>query len=540
MLIRKKLRRQPRAEPAESKVKPPDKRLEHFLSLSKDAAKRLSSAGLVWSVALIVSFMVIDSEVSSRLDKIRTSRSNETSLERAANAASADKKPALKEKLHALKASQPSLGAPISFSLPGLTSVPIPPPLAPALWLLVSYLVVLHLAGIRRHAHGYMALALGLTPAEGRAALVAAPYRALLWPMPASNGPAVSAREYADAYGGGGKRDGTAIVIAGSLILAIAQLWMLWVQHTLSTHIKPPWAGPALHVVSLGLIGATLFVLWNWMRRWRVPDAEFLANGKNATQRRDLLRLALGATGAIALGKLIPAQFGPQVTKAKELANPVFAAFRVNPRYRRNPKAPDVTIALRDGIAWNPASKVMHVVRGGRLVDVTSERTRTAIFKNLSPGELATALQRGTARLRPSHATFLVGRALSQADRTTKVARDETVRTLTRPDTDFRLMMDAIRLDHVFKVKANLWARLPRGAANQLSSVQAPNVAIHLYDRLAKLAATSGRPDVIRELVEFMKTAGLSDAFSTRVAKWSDTQSKWWTDAVTRRSHSKA
>ncbi len=520
----------------------PDKRAESYLALAKDAAKRLTSAGLVWGVALLVSFVLIDSEVSKRLSEIRKNQSDIASLSQATEKATLDKKQGLQEKLAAAKSKQSDLGAPITFPLPGLTPVPISPPLAPALWLLIACLVVIHLSGVRRHAHGYLALALSHTPEDSRGTIVAAPYRALLAPLPKFDGRVVSAKDFANSYGvetGVGRRALVVILISCMVLL---QLRMLWVQTTLDTHIKPPWLAPTLQITSLAVFGVTIALYWTWLRSRRVPDADFLPHGQYSAGRRELLLFGLGASSVVALGTTLPPRLKSEASVLKKFFNPVLAGIRLNPRFRQVARTPDIAIPLSDGSALNQSTGKVHLVSAGKLVGVGADRTKTTTFLRLSLQQLAEQLRTGSAQLRKSHASLIVARALTashEVRRKPKANKGSTALTL---DQEIALLMNAIRQDYAYKSKADRTvtfgsrrsSRRPSSRTNQGTHVSTdsvavtiPNVAIHLYDRVASIAVAADRTDILKDLVDLMKSNKLEVAFSSRILKWSDPGSNW-------------
>ena len=526
----------------ESKPALPNKQSENYLALAKDAAKRLTSAGLIWGVALLVSFLLIDSEVSKRLDEIRNNHSNVVSLTKAFERAPPDKKQALNEKLVALKSKQGDLGAPITFPLPGLTPIPITPPLGPALWLLIAALVVAHLCSVRRHAHGYLALALLHTPQGSRGAIVAAPYRALLAPMPIRDGQVVSAVHYAGAYGVSAEASGRVLVGLAVICLVALQARMLWVQSTLATHIKPFWLASTLQFASLAVVGTTLFLCWTWLRSWRVPDMDFLPHGQHSIDRRHFLHVGLWASTVVAMGTVLPSQLRSEASALKRLGSPILAGIRFNPRFRRFAKAPDIAINLPDGPALNQRTGRVHFVSAGHLVDVGAYRTKTQAFMSLSLQRLQEKLRCGRTQLRHSHASFIVERTLAAAERDRRKGQAMESAVSASVDAEVALLMDAIRQDYVYKSRAGrtvttgrkVKGKCPNAKASTASTIfgkpsgpEVPNVAIHLYDRMARTAAIADRADIIKELVEFMNSKGLAPAFSSRISKWSDSNSKW-------------
>lgn len=520
----------------ESKPDLPNKPSENYLALAKDAAKRLTSTGLIWGVALLVSFLLIDSDVSKRLDEIRKIHSNVVSVTKALESAPPDKKHALYERLITLRNKQGDLGAPITFPLPGLTPISITPPLAPALWLLIACLVVIHLCSVRRHAHGYLALVLLNTPEGSRGAVIAAPYRALLAPMPTRDGLAVSAKHYAAAYGICAEAGGRVLVAFATACLVLLQVRMLWVQSTLATHIKPLWLASTLQFASLAVVGTTLFMCWTWLRSWRVPDTDFLPHGQPSIGRRHLLQFGLSVSAIVALSTILPSRLSSEASALKRLANPILAGIRFNPRFRQFANAPDIAIDLPDGPALNQRTGRVHLVSAGHVVDVGADRTKTKSFIHLSLQRLQHQLKSGRAQLRRSHAGFIVERTLATAERDRgKGQAIGNAVSASVVDAEVTLLMDAIRQDCIYKSRAGrtitIRSQMKASGTNTIlgdhSALDVPNVAIHLYDRVARTAAKANREDILKELIEFMNSKELELVFSSRILKWSDPNSKW-------------
>ena len=495
-----------------------DKRGDHFLALSKDAAKKLASSGFIWCIALMVSFQLVDSQISSQLTEIRENESAiRVSKESLAKLQDEAKKEAKKEEIKKLEQNQKAPAKPITFSLPGLTSISIAPPLAPAAWLGISFLVLLHLAGIRRQAHGYLALAIGLMPNTGRAVPIAAPFRALLAPLPTRDGSQVASADFSAAYGLPSEA-GTSRLLVGTAFacLLLAQLWMLWVQSKLSLQVKPSWLAPTLQVVSVAVVGATLVSAGQWMRRWRVPDADFLPQGQNLGHRREFLELLTGAVFCVGMGKVAAKPVASQAPCARFLATPVLAGFRWNPRYRVRRDAPGAGVKLSEGEALDGRARLAPSVEG-----------------NQARGVRGTKVQReNLLRSRDAYSRFVGG-----ADRSTPKAFD----------AEQALLMGVIRADLDHKRASQKYIQSgPRHAQHQRrpfrpcrayepqmtrdntdSKPKTPRVAIHLYDRLARNALRAKRRDAIDKLLAFMQKESLDTAFASRVAKWGNPNSKW-------------
>lgn len=483
-------------------------RQELYTGLAKDAAKRLGSAALVWVVALVVTFQLVDSEVGKRLEAIRNAESDVASLKGQIESESpkVTNRAALKRKLNDRLAANTELAKPIDISLPGLSKMTILPPLAPAGWLALSLLVALHLFNLRRHAHGYLALAVGLTAPEDRMVPVAAPYRVLLSPLPSRHGGQVSAEDFSAAYGTTHLAHSRWWLWAAAALLLAAQLRMLFVQHTLSIYLQPAVLRWVLEGISLAIGGATALLCWRWMQDWRVPDADFLPHGQHRWQRRELLVLLATGAGAVAAGAAVTRTGERAGRTVKTLARPLLALTRSRPRYRRRAKAAGMELELPDGPVVLVTSKVVHLMAGGRLVGASMPLASARALKVVSGEQLLQQLRGGPFRLNPPRASAIVEAALQPSRR----------RFVIAPGDQLTLLMDAIRSDLAFKSGSDRFV------------VQAvPRVAIHLYDRYAAVAVASRREVALDQLISFMKSHKLAEFHAARVAKWSDAQSKW-------------
>lgn len=486
------------------------KRQEQYTGLATDAAKRLSSAALVWAVALVVTFQLVDSEVSKRLESIRSAVSDERSLSDQIDSTKGANRAALRRKLNDRRAANAELAKPIDISLPGLSKMTILPPLAPVGWLALSLLVLLHLFNMRRHAHGYLALAIRLTAPKYRGVPVAVPYRAVLAPLPSRNGDGVSAEELAAAYGTTSGAHSRWWLWAAATLLLAAQLRMLFVQYTLSIYLQPAGLRWLLEGLSLAIASATALLCWRWIQDWRVPDADFLPHGQHRRQRRELLALLATGAGAVVGGALVTRYGGPVGARVKTIARPLLALTRSSPRYPRRAKRLGMAVQLPDGPAVLATTRVIHLVWGGRLADASVPPTLARQLKTVSGHQLAQELRRGPVRLNPPLASAIVEAALRASSR-----RPAPGPTLAQGD-QLKLLMEAIRSDLLFKRGSG---RVVEGAV--------PRVAIHLYDRFAAAAVGGGNLGQLDQLTAFMRSQGLSEFYAARVAKWTDEQSKW-------------
>ena len=320
---------------------------------------------------------------------------------------------------------------------------------------------------------------------------------------------------------------------------------MLWVQHTLSIHVKPHWFAPTLGTASLAIFGVTLTVCWQWLHSCRVPDIDFLANGQNKNQRREFIKSCIGASASISVGYLLP-KYG-NFSKLRRWGSPLLAAFRLSPRFRSTLKSPNIEINLPNGAAWNSTSKVVHWISGNQLLDVGTKQVKASRFKTIPIKNIFEFLRPLQARLRPSLAPYIAERILDYSPKnrhnTTIYNQNPTRENLA--DSRLGFLLDAIRLDYTFKKKANLFTNIDtRRATERKRRIQTPltkksallqqprtipSVSIHLYDKFAKEAIITGHREKIKELVKFMDENSLSSTFTGRVEKWSDPKSKWST-----------
>lgn len=521
-----------------SEARTPALKPDHYTGLARDAAKRLTTSTLIWSVALLGSFVLVESELSKRLTELSKNRSDESSLKDSIANASPAKLAELRQKLQVLQANKRDLGAPINFPLPGLTPVPITPALAPAIWLFVACLVLSHLWRLRSHAHGYLALALAHTPLAERGSPIAAPWRPLLVPLPTRNGREISTQHFAASYGLTTK-DGLRLpVLALALCLLGAQSWMLFVQSTLADFLKPRWFANVLWLTSVASVGVTLALWWQWLRPWSVPDDVFQANGQSVRHRREVMQLAFGASAMSLMAIALPRYLAPVMPGVRDSLRPVLAGIRWKPRFRLAKRTGDVPIKLSDGLVLNPRTNTVHLALARRVFDVGAERTMTTRFSPLNIPELLSLAPADKLRLRRSHAAFFADQALRLRKGSRKGSSQEPGDGPESTELELNLLLIAIRTDLAFKRKSDRTrtvrrhpkskdvATAPPGMAEKYFNI--PTVSIHLYDRFAALAVSSGGPKRINELVELMRTEGLADAFGGRVAKWTDQQSKWF------------
>lgn len=533
-----RLPRRSKKRPEASEVRAPVLKPDHYTGLARDAAKRLTTSTLVWMVALLGSFVLVESELSKRLTELSKNLSDQSSLRDSIAKASPERVGELRQKLQVLQANKRDLGAPINFPLPGLTPIPITPALAPAIWLFVSCLVLSHLWRLRSHAHGYLALALAHTTMPERGLPIAAPWRPLLVPLPTRDGREISAQHFAASYGLTNK-DGLRLpVIALAFCLLGAQSWMLFVQSNLADFLKPRWFANLLWWTSVASVGVTIALWWQWLRPWSVPDDVFRANGQSVRHRREVMQLAFGASAMSLMAIALPRYLAPAMPGVRDSLRPVLAGIRWKPRFRLSKKTGDVPIKLKDGLILNPRTNTVHLALARRVFDVGAERTLTTRFSPLTIPELLSLATAGKLRLRRSHAAFFADQALRLRNGARKGTSQEPADRTESPEQELNLLLVAIRTDLAFKRKSDRTgtvrlqpkskdvATTPPGMAEKYVNI--PTVSIHLYDRFAALAVSSGSPKRVNELVEFMRTEGLTDAFGGRITKWTDQQSKWF------------
>ena len=137
---------------------------EHYIVLSRDAAKQLTTVGFTWAIALVVVWLVINNEIGDRIREISTQnnkiRSAQGVLENMKDnndndRISLDRKLATETSLRDAKKERTDIvNKPVTFPLPGLPPFAASPRAAPALWTFTSMLVLAYLSRKRSWSHG--------------------------------------------------------------------------------------------------------------------------------------------------------------------------------------------------------------------------------------------------------------------------------------------------------------------------------------------------------------------------------------------------
>jgi hypothetical protein len=557
-------------------------RSQYYLSLARETAKQLPAQALIWTFALVAAFLLIDAEIGKRVSEIEQRRNqyfiakSKTTAKLASEEATRIKG---KDELEQEKKELAKIATEnINFSLPGLTQVPLPPSLAPAVWSLTSLIVITHLLRIRRWAHGYLALALmetsGGVPVSQHGPLtnLAVPARWLLEPLPSKNGVHITVEQFTRCYGWERSRTHRAFGIATGLgIVCLLQLRMLWLQ----THFQIPelpltrHSSPFLELLSLATLGATIAVAWLWVKPWRVPDRDFIAAGQvvSNSKRREFLLVA-----ASALLIVVAVKKGPglvtRIGFPRKLKNIYLQGFyrllRWNPRYRRHINSPSIQTKLQGEFALNVRSKVIHRLQSGFLLNVGGPKTKPSNFKNVNlfiPSTLNRIMAAARTDLKYSGATQRGVRARkSYASWAFESAADSVLGNLTTAtrkaeihsilEKAFRLFEIGIRVDLQFKQRAGLFLRKksrtkprPRKKLAPTSSpgrsaivAKTPLVSSRLYDRFARIAIREGRRDKLQELLTFIEKNSLWPVFETRPRRWIKSYKPQGTKKITGRS----
>lgn len=540
-----------------------DERADHYLAVARETTKRLASASIVWCLALLVSFVAINTDLSKRIEdvtksiatqsnllrqkeKVEEARSKDTKNSQADKAKTEEKLALLEHDIESEKrAALTSLRSQVSISLPGLSTIPINPPLAPVLWILLASIVLGHLASLREKAHSFLLTALRHTPRERRGKPVMPPPTTLLAPMPVKGTAEVSTLDYFSAYGDPFSLNVSRLPVLLLMVALVgAQFWMLWVQSTLQPMFILTRLKVATQVFSMLCIGATVVTCYMWLRPWNLSDRE-THDSMPSSQRRHFLRVAVGSV-VIAGATHVIVRKTPTVRLARKLVRPAFAVLRWKPRFKTRKRPENLFVSLPAGLALNTKSGIVHVVvetlalrepapseaevrprlrdrraaRKNKLIELNaSQAVRVDRFKHVDDPKGLFIRQAGDDKRTLRRST------VPQAFEAANVHNGPSFEQFQRA------AMAALAQDLAYKRKAQL---MNRGGAKQRTPMGkkrkdglVPAVDTQLYDNIARSAMLAGRRDAIEALIAFVKANGLSDSFARRFQNWQNPGSKW-------------